>query len=83
MPQPLNRGTAYVGLIIETKDGNQYRIDNLSTTKESGKTETISRWMPGHNYIYSFTLSKTGIESITATVENWKNVTAEEQPVSL
>lgn len=84
VPQSLAREAAYVGLIIETKDGNLYRIDNLSTTKVSGSTtETISNWVPGHKYKYSFTLSKTGIESITANVEGWKDITAQDQPVSL
>ena len=88
VPQSLIRGTdpseTYVGLIIETKDGNQYVIKNLSTTLVKGSTtEKITRWLPGSSYTYTFTLKKSGITNLTCTVEGWKYINAENQDVTL
>ena len=36
----------------------------------------ITYWYPNFKYTYTFTLKKTGIEKITATLANWETVTA-------
>ena len=78
------QSTANIGLVIETADGNKYIISNLSTVLVKGETtKYITSWMPGTQYSYSFKLSKTGINDITCTVEEWKPVEGTEQPVSL
>ncbi len=95
VPQTLVRGTApsteYVGITIETGNGNKYVIDNLSTIKatsvDNEKNQTkgteITRWYPGHEYTYTFNLKKTGIGSITCTVVGWNEVKAEPTNISL
>ena len=37
--------------------------------------------MPNHSYTYTFTLTKTGIKNLTATITNWKEVKADDNPV--
>ena len=89
VPQPLKRtGTnaGTVGIEITTVDGNVYKITDLSTllvTKEGESTPTtIPTWEPGTKYVYNLVLSKSKIESITATVVDWKTVTTTtSQPV--
>lgn len=45
--------------------------------------QAITRWYPNHTYTYTFTLSKTAIENITASVAQWVNVTAGNSDISL
>lgn len=81
LPQSLsNNNGKVVGLKISAADGNVYIINDLSAIKESGKNE-ITEWLPGKKYYYKFKLKKTGIESLTATIVNWENITAEEDTV--
>lgn len=79
VPQVLSRNTDdNIVITIETVDGNKYYIKDLSAIAEnvSGGT-AIARWLPGRNYTYTFTLTKTGITNVTASVQDWVNVTAE------
>jgi hypothetical protein len=55
-------------------------ITNPYTSVGSGKY-TINTWYPNFQYIYTFKLTKTGVESISATIANWGTVTAEEETV--
>lgn len=79
VPQPLSypedNATMTIGLEI-IADGNVYKIPDLSQHKVSGSETVIDRWLPGKNYYYKFVLKKTGIDNITATVVEWKDVVA-------
>lgn len=73
--------TKHVGIQIETADGNLYIINDLSTIKKG--TDAITGWDPGKKYYYKFTLKKTGIDHITATVVNWVNVEATNENITI
>ena len=82
----------YVGITIHTTDNNEYYIvKHLSdiTAKEVDdernqlKEGKITRWYPGHKYIYNITITKKGIEAITCTVANWVTVTANDTKIDL
>lgn len=95
VPQELVRGSGdddYIGITIETGDGNKYYIvkqlsDITASSVDTGSIQTkdskITRWFPGYSYTYKFTLKKTGITDITCTVGDWIKVTAEDQTISL
>ncbi len=79
VPQTLERGSNaadYVGLEITTPDGNLYKVNRLSDIKVNGQESKITRWLPNHSYTYSFTLTKTGIKNLTATITKWQEVKA-------
>lgn len=86
VPQALVRTSGEnpkVGITIETPDGNKYYIKDLSAIPENvSGGSAIARWLPGRSYTYTFTLTKTGITNVTASVQDWVNVTAE-TPVTL
>lgn len=84
--------TQFIGLTIITPDNNQYYvIKDLSTVlatsvKQNNANYTgsnqevnkkIERWYPGHDYTYTITISKKGIEAITCSVVDWIYVTAD------
>lgn len=83
-----------VVLTITTTDNNQYKvtmhdkkatitnstITNPYTSAGSGKY-TINAWYPNFQYTYTFKLTKTGVESISATIANWGTVTADQETV--
>lgn len=90
VPQDLTN----VQLYITTPDDNQYIVDlanakatTISTTnienpyKENGGKYIIDRWYPGFKYNYSFTLRKSGILDLTATVVAWETVEVDDEPV--
>ena len=90
VPQSLVEGTRKVGLRITTPDNYQYFVvDDLSQIKVSGTTTSknnsgmIDCWYPGHQYIYTITLTKTGIANITCSVVDWVSVNAKEQTITL
>lgn len=90
VPQSLVEGTRKVGLVISTPDKNQYFVvEDLSKITVSGTTNsknqgnTINYWYPGHQYIYTIVLTKTGIANITCSVVDWVTVTANDQNISL
>lgn len=86
-----------VKLRITTPDNNRYIVDlndvkattvtnyNIANpyTKGSDNKYIIDRWYPGFQYTYTFTLSKKKIESITATILGWENVTAGDDNVQI
>ena len=89
------QGLTSVKLRITTPDNNQYIVDlkdvkatevttanivNPYTAGTDGKY-TIGRWYPGFKYVYSFTLKKTGITNLVATVVNWETITADNETV--
>lgn len=43
----------------------------------------IDRWYPGFKYTYTFTLRKTGITDIQATIVDWETVTADSEDVQI
>lgn len=90
VPQLLTWSGGTIGLRITTPDDNQYVIRDLSTCtgtvsntnvtvqyKAVSGGYTIDRWYPSHQYTYTITIKKTGIERITAAVVPWETVTAE------
>ena len=86
VPQSLNRGSnATVGIRITAKDNNVYQVEDISkytvkTTTNAGlhaASSQVDRWYPGTQYTYTFTLKKTGIETVTCTVTNWDEVTVD------
>lgn len=82
VPQSLTRtdtNAGKVGLCITTADGNVYDIPDLSAlkvTKDDSPNQYIKTWLPGTKYIYKMTLKKTGIDNISATIVDWKEVVA-------
>lgn len=85
-----------VVLTITTTDNNQYKITmpertatiansaitNPYTETSSGSGKyTINAWYPNFQYTYTFKLTKTGVESISATIANWGTVTAYQETV--
>ena len=85
-----------VVLTITTTDNNQYKITmpertatiansaitNPYTETSSGSGKyTINAWYPNFQYTYTFKLTKTGVESISATIANWGTVTADQETV--
>lgn len=80
----------FVGLTIKTKDDNQYYVIKKLTTVtastvqqsstdytggEQDKDQPIVFWYPGHDYTYTITISKKGIEAITCSIVPWITVT--------
>lgn len=88
VPQDLVRGSGkddYVGITIHTADNNEYYIvEKLSNIIASSvadanmtnqvKDQAIKVWEPGQTYTYTFTLKKTEIKVITATLASWNNI---------
>ena len=98
VPQSLSRNFSstsdedYVGLFIQTPDNNQYYVvkklseiiaSDVSDERNQTKNSKITRWYPGHNYTYTITISKKGIENITCTVADWVKVTGEDIDIDL
>lgn len=76
----------YVGLKIQTPDKNMYYVVQKLSAIKAGVTtpddgynhsngDPITRWYPGHHYTYTLTLKKTGIDKITCSLANWKEIT--------
>ena len=83
VPQPLKRtDNTTVGIEITAADGNVYKINDLSQQKVNATT-SITEWLPGKKYYYKFTLKKTGIENISATIVDWENVEADDETVTI
>jgi hypothetical protein len=83
-----------VVLTIKTADNNQYIVemkDVLSASVGSnliansyaqvGEKYRINRWLPNYKYTYTFNLTKTGVEKMTATLADWEKVTASDEVV--
>lgn len=98
VPQSLSRNFSsqsdddYVGIFIQTPDHNQYYVvkklseiiaTSVSDERNQTKDAKIQRWYPGHTYTYTFTISKKGIENITATVADWVTVTGKDTNLTL
>ena len=62
-------------LTITTTDNDQYKVSMKDVTVGTGK---IGSWQPGTIYSYTFKLTKTGIKQMSATLVDWKTVTADE-----
>lgn len=85
-----------VKLYITTPDNNQYIVDLKDVKATTVNTNnianpyqltdgkyTINRWYPGFKYSYSFTLKKTGITNLQATIVQWETVTADNEDVQI
>ena len=99
VPQALSWSTpaeGTIGLEITTPDGNKYYVRDLSTKTGSVTTKNlivpysgttgnyvIDKWYPHYQYTYNITLTKKGIDNITAAVLDWEDVTGNNIPVDL
>lgn len=63
-----NDNATNIGIEYDQKEYNKY---------------IINRWYPGFKYNYSFTLKKTGITNLQATIVQWENVTADDETVQI
>ncbi len=83
-----------VVLTITTTDHNQYIVnmkdvvantvsDNIIANPYTATSSKINRWYPNFSYTYTFHLTKTGIEKVTATLAAWGAVTADPQTVQI
>lgn len=90
-PDPANDADDVI-LIITTSDNNQYKVTlkDIAASSVGGTNSIINnpytnniidRWYPSFKYTYTFHLTKTGIQSITATLSDWEGVTATSQTV--
>ena len=81
-----------VVLTITTTDHNQYIVnmkdvvantvsDNIIANPYTATSSKINRWYPNFSYTYTFHLTKTGIEKVTATLAAWGTVEAASQTV--
>lgn len=71
VPQTLS----HIGLIITTGDYNKYVISDLSTIKETRTSSTISEWIPGTHYTYTFNLKKTAVKA-SVSLAGWTTKSA-------
>ena len=87
VPQTLSRGdnkTDKVAIKIQTPDNNLYYcIEDLSKIAPQGSSTHITHWLPNHRYIYTFVISKKGIDQITCTVADWIDVKAADKDITL
>ena len=90
VPQDLTN----VELTITTTDHNQYKVNmkdvvastydnNLIANPYTATNNKIGRWYPNFRYTYTFTLKKTGVEKITATLADWEDVLAGDDNVKI
>ncbi len=90
VPQALVDDATYVGLTIQTPDNNiYYVVEKLSTITASSvtngtnvsigqaKNDAITYWYPNCCYTYTITLSKAGIDKLTATLVPYTEITGE------
>lgn len=82
----------YVGIKITTPDNNQYYVikdlskiiaTTVDTSNNQEQDNEIERWYPNHSYTYTITITKKGIESITATLQKWTIVDAANKDIDL
>lgn len=83
MTNSSNGAGTTVGLEITTSDGNVYKVLDLGQQKITDTETKITEWIPGKKYYYKFVLSKTGITKISATVVDWVNIIAADDPVKI
>lgn len=84
--------SVFVGITVKTPDNNQYYVvkrlqDIKATSVGTSANQTadaeIKRWYPNHKYIYTITVTKTGIKAITCTLADWSIVTGENINIDL
>jgi hypothetical protein len=73
------QSTSGRSLVITTKDGNVYKITNLSTIKTTDNKD-VAAWAPGKVYIYTLTLAKSKI-SLTVSAADWTKIEGAGQTV--
>lgn len=95
VPQALTRGTSdvdYIGVIIVTSDNNQYYVikklseinaSSVVSCQNQQVNQAITYWYPNHSYTYTFKITKKGIDSITATLQEWSKVNADDKDINL
>jgi hypothetical protein len=80
---------------IETLDGNVYyvkealskitasSVTNSGVTTPQEQNKAITTWYPGCCYTYTFTLKKTGITNLTATLVPYTTISGTNQDINL
>lgn len=81
LPQQLSNTNGTVGIKITTTDNNVYIIDDIRAIKVGGNA--ITEWFPGKKFYYKFTLRKSGITNLTATIVEWETVEADNEEVQI
>ncbi len=84
VPQALTNTTGDLAFRITVSEDGGATSDAYETVlgiksiqvNEGGVPKTIDAWEPGKKYIYTLTITKTGI-SVTATIADWDTVTAD------
>ena len=78
---PVPQSLEGVKLRITTPDKNQYIVDMANVNKTSYSNNNfadpytggkVDKWYPGFKYTYTFTLRKTGVENLQATIVGWE-----------
>ena len=89
---PVPQSLAGVKLRITTPDKNQYIVDMANVNKTSYSNTNfadpytggkVDKWYPGFRYTYTFTLRKTGVENLQATIVGWEDVSAGDDNVQI
>ena len=57
-----------------------YSNNNFADPYTGGK---VDKWYPGFKYTYTFTLRKTGVENLQATIVGWEDVSAGDDNVQI
>lgn len=82
----------FVGITIKTPDNNQYYVvkrlqeitaSSIGTSANQTLSAPIKRWYPNHKYVYTITVTKSGIKAITCTLADWSVVTGDNINVDL
>lgn len=69
------------GNITSNNLANPYRL--VGGTGADKDKYIIDSWYPGFKYNYTFTLKKSGIIDITATILDWENISADNEDVTI
>ena len=89
---PVPQSLEGVKLRITTPDKNQYIVDMANVNKTSYSNNNfadpytggkVDKWYPGFKYTYTFTLRKTGVENLQATIVGWEDVSAGDDNVQI
>ena len=84
VPQPLTNTTGDLAFRITVSEDGGATSDAYETVlgikgiqvNEGGVLKTIDAWKPGKKYVYTLTITKTGV-TVTATIADWDTVTAD------
>lgn len=78
VPQPLTSPAGDLKFRITVGDDAYETVLGIKgiQVNEGGVLKTIDAWKPGKKYVYTLTITKTGV-TVTATIADWDTVTAD------